>query len=91
MQIKTTMRYHLMPVHQNSCLQEANKQVLERMCRKGDSHSLLVGMQTGAATVQRSTKFPQKFKNGTPYDPEIPLLGIYPKKPETLICFIFKV
>ena len=65
MQIKTTMRYHLMPVHQNSCLQ-ANKQVLERMWRKGDSHALLVGMQTGAATVERSTKFPQTFKNGTP-------------------------
>ena len=28
---------------------------------------------------------PQKLKNNLPYDPAIPLLGIYPKKMKTLI------
>ena len=28
-------------------------------------HTLLVGMQTGAATVENSMEFPQKTKNGT--------------------------
>ncbi|CAG8855393.1 46466_t:CDS:2, partial [Gigaspora margarita] len=37
MQIKTTMR---------------KQQMLERMWRKGNPHTLLVGMQTGAATVE---------------------------------------
>ena len=42
-------------------------------------------MKTGAATVESSMEFPQKTKNGTAFDPAIPLLGLYPKNPETLI------
>ena len=40
-------------------------------------------MQTGAATVEKSMEFPHKIKMALLYDPEIPLLGIYPKNPET--------
>ena len=29
--------------------------------------ALLVGMQTGAATVENSMEFPQKIKNGTTF------------------------
>ena len=39
--------------------------MLERMRRKGNPSTLLVGMQTGAATVENSMAFPQKTKNGT--------------------------
>ena len=42
-------------------------------------------MQTGADTVENSVEFPQKKKNGTAFDPVTPLLGIYPKNPETSI------
>ena len=35
------------------------------MRRKGNSHALLVGMQTSAATVQNGMELPQKTKNGT--------------------------
>ena len=35
------------------------------MWRKGDPSALLVGMQTGAATVENSVELPQKIKNGT--------------------------
>ena len=45
----------------------------------------LVGMQIGAAMVENSMDIPQKIKNGTAYDPMIPLLGIYLQKPKTLI------
>ena len=55
------------------------------MWRKGNSSTLLVGMQTGAATVENSMEFPQKIKMELPFDPAIPLLGIYPKNPETPI------
>ena len=41
------------------------QQVLERMWRKGNPSALLVGMQTGAATVENSMDFPQKTKHGT--------------------------
>ena len=36
-----------------------NKQVLERMWRKGNPSTLLVGMQIGAATVENSVEFLQ--------------------------------
>ena len=55
------------------------------MRRKGNPSALLVGMQTGAATVENSMGFPQKTENGTAFDPPIPLLGLYPKNPETPI------
>ena len=58
MQIKTTMRYHLTPVRMANI-----KQVLERMRRKGNPNTLLVGMQIGAATVENSMEFPHKSKN----------------------------
>ena len=41
------------------------QQVLERMLRKGSPSALLVGMQTGAATVENSMGFPQKTKSVT--------------------------
>ena len=44
---------------------QLNKQMLERMWTKGNPSTLLVGMQTGAATVENSMEFPQKTKNGT--------------------------
>ena len=55
------------------------------MWRKGNLRALLVGMQTGGATVQNIREFPQKPKNGTDSDLTIPLLGLYPKNPETPI------
>ena len=55
------------------------------MWRKGNPSALLVGMQTGVATVEISMEFPQKTKNGTPFDPAVPLLGLYPKNPKSPI------
>ena len=46
---------------------------------------MLVGMQTGEATVENSMEFPQKLKMELPFDPAITLLGLYPKNPETPI------
>ena len=59
--------------------------MLERMQRKGNPSAVLVGMQTGEATVENSMEFPQESKNGMPFDPAILLLGLYPKNPETPI------
>ena len=55
------------------------------MCRNGNPFALLVGMQTGAATVESSMEIPQKLKMDLSFDPVIPLLGIYLKEPKTLI------
>ena len=53
------------------------------MRRKGNPSALLVGVQTGEATVENSMEFPQKTKNGSAFVPAILLLGLYPKNPET--------
>ena len=47
--------------------QQINKQMLERMRKKGNPSTLLVRMQTGAATVENSMEFPQKTKIGTAF------------------------
>ena len=39
--------------------------MLERMQRKGNPSELLVGMQTGEASVENSMELLQKTKNGT--------------------------
>ena len=44
---------------------QIHKQMLERMWGKGNPSALLVGMQTGEATVENSMEFPHKTKNGT--------------------------
>ena len=58
MQIKTTMRYHFTPVRMAIINKSTNNK------RKRNPDTLLVGMQTDAATVENSVEFPQKTKNG---------------------------
>ena len=66
MQIKTTMR--LSPhTCQKGYHPQIYKQVLARMQTKGNPGALLVGMQTGAATMVNSMEFPQKIKNATAF------------------------
>ena len=53
------------------------------MWRKWNPSALLVGMQTGAATMKNTMEFLKKLKMELPFDPAIPLLGIYPKNSKT--------
>ena len=59
--------------------------MLERMRRKGNPSALLVGMQTGEATVENSMEFLRKLNIELPFDPAILLLELYLKNPETSI------
>ena len=58
--------------------------MLSRMWRKGSPCVLPLGMQTGAATMEHSMGVPQDIKIELPYDPAIPLLGLYPKETKSL-------
>ena len=51
--------------------------MLERVWRKGNPLTLLVGMQTSTATMENSVEILKKLEIELPYDPAIPLLGIY--------------
>ena len=55
--------------------------MLVRMQRKGNPSTLLVGMQTGEATVENSMDFPQKTKNGTALWSSNSSAGITPYEP----------
>ena len=48
------------------------------MQRKGNPSTLVVGMQTGEATVENSTEFPQKTNNGSAFSPSNSAAGNIP-------------
>ena len=51
--------------------------MLERVWRKGNPLTLLVGMQTSTATLRIVWRFLKRLEIELPYDPAIPLLGIH--------------
>ena len=62
-----------------------HKQVLSRMWRKGNPLALWWKCRLVQPLWKTVWKFLKKLKMDLPYDPEIPLLGIYLKKLKTLI------
>ena len=84
-QIKITMRYHFTPVITAKINNSGNNRCGQRCGERGNPLPLLVGMQTGTATLENSMEVPQNIKNELSYDPEIALLGIYPKDIKMLI------
>ena len=79
MQIKTTMRYYLKLVRMAAIQKSTNNILtLERVQRKGNPLTLLVGKQTSTATVENSVEITLKvLETDLPYDPVIPLLSIH--------------
>ena len=51
--------------------------MLEKVWRKGNPPTLLVGMQTSTATMENSGRFLKKLQIELPYDPAVTLLGIH--------------
>ena len=51
--------------------------MLERVWRKGNPLTLLVGMQTSPAIMENSVEIPEKTGDRIPHDPAILLLGIH--------------
>ena len=51
--------------------------MLERVWRKGNPLTLLVGIQTSTATMESSWRFLKKLEIELPYYPAMPLLGIH--------------
>ena len=82
-QRNANQNHNEVPLHtsQNGCYPKVYKQeMLERVGRKGNPLTLLVGMQINTATMENSVRFLKKLEIEMPYDPAIPLLGIHTKE-----------
>ena len=58
MHIKTTMRYHFMPVRMAVIQKSINNKCWKGCGEKGTLLTLLVGMQTSIATMENSVEIP---------------------------------
>jgi hypothetical protein len=63
MQIKTTLRFYFTPIRMAKIKKLKRKHMLSRMCRKGNTHVLLVGVQICTTTLEINLVVSQKIQN----------------------------
>ena len=76
MQIKTTMRYHLIPLRM-AIIKKFTNYMLARVCR--ERGTLLWECKLKQPLWRTVWRFLKKLKTELPYDSSIPLLGMYPE------------
>ena len=85
MQIKTTMRYHLMTVRMATINKSTNKKCWQGCGERGTLLCCWWECRLVQPLWKAVWRYLKKLKIHLPFDPAIPLLGIYPKEPKTLI------
>ena len=80
MQIKTTMRYHLMPVRKAAIKKSTNNKCWTECGEKGTLLYCWWKCKLVQPLWKTVWRFPKKLEIELPYDPAIPLLGIHTKE-----------